>query len=132
MSRIHLPSASQLRAIAARQFGRWAKAEAGRIQSAFGTGGHATHGGKQWLPRKHIYPWPILLKTGALKRSVYGTRQGNGAVLGATAHYAPYHQWGTPTLPVRLVVDITQPDLETLERDLKLVLESAIRSGGGA
>jgi phage gpG-like protein len=123
-----LPSTPQIRTAAQRAVHRWARDEVTVVRSAFAHGGHGFHGGAQWLPRKRLYQWPIVLKTGAMKRSVRAHAIGAGSHLVVSAAYASFHQRGTRTLPVRKIVDHTPEDDARLEREVKKDLEILIAS----
>ena len=66
----------------------------------------------KWPPRKHYYPWPILIKTGRLREAA--TRPNTPGninrvtedtaefgVDGSIVDYAAFHEYGTSKLPPR-------------------------------
>jgi phage gpG-like protein len=50
--------------------------------------------GRAWEPRKKFYPWPILEKTGALRRGIRVDAQTSDIKVTADAPYANVHQTG--------------------------------------
>lgn len=100
----------------------WAEKMVVRLRSAFDAGGHQSHGGKAWEPRKQEYPWPILNKSGELKnklqKRVVQTKSGMKVHFFSTATYFKYHQNGTVNMPARPPVEITRADLELLRRTI--------------
>lgn len=88
----------------------------------------ASQGGRSggWEPRKSGGDWPILDKSGALKRSFqYGDANNIWDVTGDSLHYGSevdygvHHQFGAPAanLPMRKVFELS-------ERDRKLIVKS--------
>ena len=68
-----------------------------------------------WAPRKKDQPWPLLEKTGNLRKSFFTRFEGpNTAVLGNKAknkngvEYAPFHQFGTSKMPARLLMKVNE------------------------
>lgn len=63
--------------------------------------------GKAWPPRKHQYPHPILVKTGAMQEGALG--EGAGFVMVEDlsvsitdpVEHAKFHEFGTSRLPAR-------------------------------
>jgi phage gpG-like protein len=63
-----------------------------------------TFGG--WAPRTRDYGWPLLEKTGAMRKSFFTTVAADMAVLGNTSPYFKYHQLGTRKMPQRLMMKV--------------------------
>lgn len=86
---------------------------------------HGSHdgGGIAWAPRKRNYPWPILIKTGHLKRSA--TDEGEpghieqigdrDAYTGTDVPYAAYHQHGTSRMVARPFEEINDQRVDAME-----------------
>ena len=87
-----------------------------RLREQFLTEG-AAYGQAKWLPRKtrnrHLPSSPLLIRTGRLYRSL--TQEGGENIsiwdpetltllLGTAVPYAPYHQFGTRTMPARPIL----------------------------
>jgi phage gpG-like protein len=127
---IQMPSRTVLDAEIQRVMMGWGSSQVRAFREAFLFGGHQTRGGQRWVERKRNYPHPLLLKTGALRRSL-GRRpiRNRGVALVADAEYAGFHQEGTKHLPARKIVDITDSDLNKLTKLLKRNLERRIRRG---
>lgn len=72
------------------------------------------HLGSPWAKRKQNYPWPILQKTGKMRKSFRvkykSVRQ---MVYGTTRKYYPFHQLGTSKMPARVMLAIS-PDLQNI------------------
>ena len=60
-----------------------------------------------WPPRKRLYAWPILQKTGKLRKGFNRKIEKKEAEIENKVKYAKYHQFGTTFLPVRRVIDVT-------------------------
>lgn len=79
--------------------------------------------GTTWPPRKHEYAWPILIKTGDLKRSATsGGAKGNvqtigprEATTGTTIPYAGFHDKGTKKMAARPFIDVSGAAIDTME-----------------
>lgn len=73
----------------------------------FATGGLPVGG---WKPRKKTEPWPIMVRTGKLMRSLtalFGPPNSIGATsatFGTRVEYAKFHQYGTSRMPSRKIV----------------------------
>ncbi|QNK82596.1 hypothetical protein [Nakamurella sp. PAMC28650] len=59
-----------------------------------------------WSPRTRSYPWPLLEKTGAMRKAFFTRIEGNTAVLGNSTSYFKYHQLGTRNMPQRLMMKL--------------------------
>lgn len=62
---------------------------------------------QSWPERKYKYAWPILQKTGKLRRSFSREVNKRDASIENKVEYAKYHQFGTPRLPIRRIIDVT-------------------------
>lgn len=79
--------------------------------------------GSRWAPRKPpTGTWPLLQRTGAMRRSVYATVLGPQIILHAGADYAQYHQSGTSRMPSRPIF----PD-GPLPRNWAAFIDRAVR-----
>lgn len=73
----------------------------------FSTGGLPVGG---WKPRTREYPWPIMVKTGKLAKSLEGlfgppnNIGAKSAEFGTKVEYAKFHQYGTTRMPSRKIV----------------------------
>jgi len=82
--------------------------------------------GRAWAPRKHSYPWPLLQKTGAMRRGWYVRKQGLSTVFGNSMPYTRFHQDGTSRMDARKMV----PDQRLSPRwraEIDRVLPRALR-----
>ena len=61
----------------------------------------------KWAPRVRDYPWPLLVKSGTMKKSWDKEAQAKKLTIENTSPYAGYHHFGTATLPVRRLVGST-------------------------
>lgn len=69
----------------------------------------ALYGG--WAPRKQTKPWPLLEKTGRLRKGYYDQLQGSDTlVIGNRTAYFGYHQSNQPRsrLPRRIMLKIDE------------------------
>jgi len=86
-------------------------------------------GRPKWIDRKKSYPWPILEKTGRLRRSMEAMTEGGGAVLrmsmssgdawmekGTSVYYGQHHQFGTSKMVARPFVQLHEEDVEAIEQ----------------
>lgn len=72
--------------------------------------------GKKWVKRKHNYPWPIMDKTGKMKKSYRAEEIDTGVKIINDAPYAITHQYGLKNdrgiqLPQRLVLPTEEKGL---------------------
>lgn len=73
----------------------------------FTTGGLPSGG---WKPRREPKPWPLMIRTGSLMRSLsnlFGPPNdidATSATFGTRVEYAKFHQYGTRYMPSRKVV----------------------------
>ena len=65
-----------------------------------------TRFGSQWPPRAHVYPWPILEKTGKMKKSFTATSNATEAVIANSTKYYRFHHLGTRRLPQRNLIGL--------------------------
>lgn len=70
-----------------------------------------------------------LVNTGKLRSGLKIQLSGTTAKLFDDVSYAPYHQYGTRKMVVRLIIDVTQADIERLKAELKAKIEGAINRG---
>lgn len=63
--------------------------------------------GKQWQQRKGRANYPILDKTGRLKRSLKAVNKPNELTITRDVPYFKYHQLGTRTIPARPTIGIS-------------------------
>ena len=73
----------------------------------FSTGGLPSGG---WAPRRRPEPWPLMIRTGSLMRSLvnlFGPPNDidlTSARFGTKVEYAKFHQYGTRYMPARKIV----------------------------
>lgn len=67
---------------------------------------HGTRFGEKWAPRKRVYKWAILEKTGKMSHSFRGKSNSNSAEVTNVVSYAKYHQLGTRKLPIRNLIGL--------------------------
>lgn len=93
--------------------------------------------GTAWPERRYEYPWPILIKTGHLRRSVT-TDSEPGHVenigprdmaTGTTVFYAGFHQYGTSKLPPRPFVEVSDKGVDAMEEAVATFVISTIFGG---
>jgi phage gpG-like protein len=64
----------------------------------------------KWEPRRQPKPWPLMVRTGSLLRSLtslFGPPNDIGATsatFGTKVEYAKFHQYGTSKMPARKIV----------------------------
>jgi phage gpG-like protein len=63
-----------------------------------------------WAPRTKDYPWPLLEKTGQMRKSFHSQVAGDAVVLGNPTPYFKYHQSNQPRrrLPRRVMMKIDE------------------------
>lgn len=61
-----------------------------------------------WPPRRRFYAWPILQKTGRMRKSYKKTVKTKEGTIENKTSYAKYHQFGTTYLPIRRLIDVTE------------------------
>lgn len=72
------------------------------FRSNFDSGGKILN--LPWVPRKRFYPWPILIKTGKLRKNWENKVEPKQLTISNPTEYATYHHFGTPKLPERKIV----------------------------
>lgn len=78
-----------------------------------------------WPPRKHQYPWPMLIKTGTMQKAWSGKSSPQDLEIKNTTDYATYQHFGTGTIaPRKLVSDRSK----TLIKLAKNYVEKYIKS----
>lgn len=65
---------------------------------------------KPWTARRYSYPWPLLNKTGRMKKSFKKHTSSKQTVISNPTPYFKYHQLGTRSLPVRSMLGVTYED----------------------
>lgn len=79
--------------------------------------------GTKWAPRKRLYKWAILEKTGKLSHSFRGKSDSNSAEVTNVVSYAKYHQLGTRKLPIRNLIGLAgdggRKDLDAALRTIR-------------
>lgn len=119
---------NRIRNICQQVLGTWAKKVSSDIFLSFIVGGQHLHGGTKWVPLKNAFRTP-LYRTGNLQSKSFMRLSGLNVSFGNSSPYAKFHQYGTKTLPVRKVVDVTRSDIEKLKSTLKSTLETYLNGG---
>ena len=93
--------------------------------------------GQKWAPRKRFYPWPILIKTGHLMRSV--TTEGEpdhieqigdrDVMTGTNVFYAAFHQYGTERMVARPFEAVPDSAVDEMESLLVDYIQDAVFGG---
>lgn len=88
--------------------------------------------GRAWAQRTRPYPWPILEKTGEMRRGWYVRKQGLNTVFGNRVPYTRFHQDGTSRMAARKMI----PDQRLsprwraeIDRELPRALRQYFRTG---
>lgn len=89
----------------------------------------AAEGRPSWQERTRDYDWPILNKTGAMGGRALEDTQ-NWEHLQTVHHlnirstpYGYYHQYGTPRLPVRKFVQLTDSEIQAVNERIAKIFE---------
>ena len=106
---------------------RWGRDHVKSLKQAYLDGGHQRRGGKPWKPVKRLQPPPTLIRTGRMRRSTSADPIGTRVTFFNSVPYAAYHQFGTPTIPVRKILVVTGRDRAKLAVRLKRQLEAALK-----
>lgn len=97
------------------------------LEQAFLVGGHQNHGGERWVPlspksearkRKAGYIGGILVRTGALSKSINGSLNNRTLKWWSNDPKVSFHQHGTRFMPSRPVIVTTKQDVSNLVGDL--------------
>jgi phage gpG-like protein len=97
------------------------------LEQAFVAGGHQNRQGEAWTPlspkyerakRKSGYAGGILVRTGALSKSINGSLQGTTLKWSSNDPKAKFHQHGTRLMPARPIFVTTKQDVSNLVSDL--------------
>lgn len=91
-------------------------------------------GRPKWQKRSRSYPWPILDKTGAMRKAAESTalvfeKQGSwhvNKILGP--QYGPYHQYATPkrpSLPIREYILLQSSEIQAMFKVFETAFERA-------
>lgn len=84
--------------------------------------------------RRRIDTWPLLEKTGQLRKGFYGdVRGGDALVLGNRKmhEYGKYHQRGTSRLPKRTILALREADRQFVVRQFQAHLIDTVRAARG-
>ena len=93
----------------------------------------------RWQPRKPKYrngiridTWPLLEKTGRMRRSFTQQTTRNRLVLGNSAPYFVYHQSNGPRtrLPRRVMMKLRQQEATMIVKEFQAFLIGVLRSAG--
>lgn len=101
-------AAMQLRAKNLQPVFEYARVQLRNANAANFTTGGLPSGG--WEPRRGTQPWPLMIRTGKLMKSLtslFGPPNevsGTSAEFGTRVEYAKFHQYGTTKMPARKVV----------------------------
>lgn len=79
--------------------------------------------GEAWTKRKKAYPWPIMRKSKTTLNSYAFNAKGKTIVARNTSPWAKYHQKGTSTLPIRMVL----PEGGVLPKTWNRIISKQIR-----
>lgn len=79
-----------------------------------------------WKSRVKSYPWPILQKTGKLKKAWKDKVSRKDLIISNTAKYAQYHHFGSSRLPVRKLVNKTNKIVKMALDRVELYLKKLI------
>lgn len=90
---------------------------------------HGTRFGEKWAPRKRMYKWAILEKTGKMSHSFRGKSDSNSAEVTNTVSYAKWHQLGTRRLPVRNLIGLAGDGGRTDLNDALKTIRKHLRVG---
>lgn len=97
------------------------------LEQAFLIGGHQNHGGERWKSlspksevrkRKAGFVGGILVRTGALSKSINGSLSGRTLKWSSNDPKVSFHQHGTRFMPARPVIVTTKQDVSNLVGDL--------------
>lgn len=83
-----------------------------------------------WKPRLKAYPWPILEKTGSMRRSFKQKLGGNFVEIYNTADYFKYHQSRksrSTRLPRRVMMKLDQQRKEFVQKAFQAYIVDIIR-----
>lgn len=71
-----------------------------------------------WIPRKQLYNWPILNKTGKMKGSFTTSMTNTEAKIGNSADYFKYHQsnQSRKKIPRRIMLKLDQERKEFIQK----------------
>lgn len=79
-------------------------------------------GGKpdKWIPRKVTQPWPVLIKTGRLRNSIYVEKIKDGVTVGTRVSYQAVHIFGYPqgNIPARPFLLVQDEDIKETKKKL--------------
>lgn len=87
--------------------------------------------GEQWKPRKDKNPWPLLQKTGAMRKSFYATPQGfDTLVLGNRDSKFPFHQSNSSRsrLPRRVMMKLAEAQRTFIQKAFQAHIVESIRN----
>lgn len=84
------------------------------VEENFDSGG----GDKKWIPRKVNEPWPILIKSGRLRNSIYTEKIKDGVTVGSRVPYQAVHEFGYPKggIPARSFLEVQNEDLKMIKK----------------
>lgn len=108
---------------------KWGKNLERLNRQAFDRGGHQGHGGSRWQKRDTPRNWPILNRTGRLRRSIQWKQQGQQGDLITKVPYAKFHHFGTRYLPQRAIIEVTSQDIGRLKDALKKEIRQEYERG---
>lgn len=77
-----------------------------------------------WKPRRRAYPWPILEKTGTMKKSWEKKVTPKYLEIKNTTDYATYHHFGGAYLPVRKLVGGTVKIMDIIKTRIEKYIKS--------
>lgn len=81
-----------------------------------------------WAPRTKDYPWPLLEKTGAMRRGFVSSVDGITAVIGNSDWKFPFHQLGTRKMPQRLMMKLDDIRKEFVVKTFQLYIVESLRT----
>ena len=71
-----------------------------------------------WSERKYKYPWPLLVKTGKMKKTWLGKTKKRSLEIKNPVSYAKYHNFGTDKLPIRKLVGVGKSINKIIKEDI--------------
>jgi len=87
--------------------------------------------GLKWKPRKHIYPWPILNRTGNLRRSLRAVAANNKITIAYVADYSDYVHEERTLVPENVTGGLPKDHRKIIKRAFSDAIKRATKSAGG-
>lgn len=103
---------------------KWSVQQVTRLKDAFDIGGHQSHGGSAWAPKKE--GGRLLVGSGRLRNSIRYEANATSTTLIAAVPYASYIQEGSDDNPARPVIVVTKDDERDFAKTIKVQLNRDI------